>query len=352
MSTPQTLAPDSDDTGPPPRLADTLRGHAAAEAALLQAWRAGRLPHALLLCGQQGIGKATLAWRLAKFLLAHPNSASPEARGARDLSLPQNHPVALRVAHGGHGDISHLHREWNDKTKRHFTEIRVDDVRRIIDQFHLAPAETGWRIAIVDSADDLNRNAANALLKLIEEPPDHALFLIVSHRPRQLLATLRSRCQRIDLAPLAMPDLVAVLRSLQPTRAEADLAAAAAGAHGSVREALERLDDANRDLDAQLARVLARLPQPDWRDIHMLMDKVARAGQERAFARLVTGLETYLEEQLQAGVASQLPLANLNALAAAKASMADAISRAEALNLDRRALVMGLFRDLVAMTGR
>ncbi|MBV1707786.1 MAG: DNA polymerase III subunit delta' [Hyphomicrobiales bacterium] len=350
MNTPQTLPPEADDAGPPPRLAETLHGHAGVEASLLQAWRAGRLPHALLLSGQHGIGKATLAWRLAKFLLAHGDATGAKADRAVDLALPPGHPVALRVAHGGHGDISHLRREWNDKTKRHFTEIRVDDVRRVIDQFHLAPAEAGWRIAIVDAADDLNRSAANALLKLVEEPPARALFLIIAHRPGQVLATLRSRCQRIEMAPLAQADLVAVLRDLQPGRAEADLAAAAASALGSVREALERLDDANRDLDALLARVLARLPQPDWRDIHTIMDMVVRAGQDRAFARLVTGLETHLEEQIHAGVKNQRPLAGLNALAQARAAMAEAVARAEALNLDRRALVMGLFRDLVVAT--
>lgn len=350
MSTPQSIETESDSKGPPPRLADTLHGHQSAETALLQAWRSGRLPHALLICGEEGIGKATLAWRLAKFLLAHPDPASSEAKAARDLSLAKDHPVALRVAHGGHGDISHLRREWNDKTKKFFTEIRVDDVRRVIEQFHLTPAETRWRIAIVDSADDLNRSAANALLKLVEEPPAYALFLIISHRPGQLLATLRSRCQRIDLAPLDVPNLLQVLRDLQPAQAESVIAAAVAGAHGSVREALERLDDANRDLDALLARVLARLPQPDWRDIHTLTDMVARAGQDRAFARLLSGLETFLGAKLQLGVAARLPLTKLNALAAAKTSMAEAVAQAEALNLDRRALIMGLFRDLTAAT--
>ncbi len=352
MSAADSNPPDSDRAGtcPAPRATQSLVGHGAAESALLNAWRAGRLPHALLICGQEGIGKATLAWRLAKFLLAHPDVDSPEARGKRDLGLPPDHPVALRVAHGSHGDVSVLRREWNDKTKKHYTEIRIDDVRRIIDKFHLAPAETRWRIAIVDAADDLNRSGANALLKLIEEPPANALFLIIAHRPGRLLATLRSRCQRIDLAPLDAPALAQVLHGLRPDIAGATLAAAAAGAQGSVREGLERLDEANRSLDAQLARLLASLPQPDWRDIHALADLVARAGQERAFARMLAGLEACLGTKLREGVAGGLSLARLNALASAKSSMAQAAGQSEALNLDRRALLMGMFRDLVAAT--
>ena len=122
-----------------------------------------------ILGGPEGVGKATLAWRLARFLLAHPEPAAAEVQAARSLFVPGAAPAARRIASMALADIYSLRRSWNEKTKKFYTEIRIDEVRTIIHAFHRGSGTGGWRVAIVDCADDLNRSSANALLKLIED---------------------------------------------------------------------------------------------------------------------------------------------------------------------------------------
>ena len=190
---------------PEPRANPMLLGHTAAEATLAEAARAGRLHHAWLITGPDGIGKATLAFRFARRLLA----GIPEAN---DLALDPTHPVFRRVAAGAHADLLTVELAYDDKRKRMKTQIAVDDVRRISGFMALTPAEGGWRIAIVDGAESLNQSSANALLKILEEPPQRAILLLVCSAPGSLLPTIRSRCRRLALAPLddaAMADALA-----------------------------------------------------------------------------------------------------------------------------------------------
>ena len=193
---------------PHPRHATSLIGHKAAEQELLSAYREGRLAHAWLIGGREGIGKATLAWRFARFVLANPDPAAPAVREARDLSVEPGHSAARLLGQLAHPDFALIRREWQPATKRLASEISVDAVRLGLQVFQLSAAFGGWRIAIVDSAEDLNRNSANALLKMVEEPPQRSLILIVSHRPGQVLATIRSRCRRLRLEPLTADEIV------------------------------------------------------------------------------------------------------------------------------------------------
>src|SRR5690348_14504287 len=214
---------------PPPRANPELVGHAAAEATLRRLFEAGRLPHAVLLSGPRGIGKATLAFRLARFVLAGEAggglfAASPDA----GLAIPSDSGAFHRVASGGHADLLTVERAWDPRRRRLRGEIVVDDTREIAAFLRLTPAEGGWRIVVVDGADEMNRNAANALLKILEEPPRRALLLLVAHSPGRLLPTIRSRCQRFPLMPL--PDemvsrLLARYRPDLPKHREAALVA-------------------------------------------------------------------------------------------------------------------------------
>ncbi len=206
--------PESDRFAPAPHPRDTfaLFGHEQAEAEFLDAYRAGRMPQAWIIGGPPGIGKATLAWRVARFIAAHPDPAAPAVQQAKNLAVDPDHPAARKLSALSFGDLALLRRQWSEKTKKHATRITVDDVRHAIHLFEQAAGEGGWRMAIIDSADDLNLNSANALLKLIEEPPPRCLFLLIAHRPGRLLPTIRSRCRTLMLQSLAPPALDAAVR--------------------------------------------------------------------------------------------------------------------------------------------
>ena len=342
--------PEADcvDGAPHPRLSHKLFGHAAAERDILDAYRSGRLPHAIMLGGPQGIGKATLAWRVAKFILAHPDPGSPGVQGARDLSVAADNPAVRRVEALSHGDVALLRRQWNDKAKRHFTEIRIDEVRDALHLFQRASGAGGYRICIVDSADELNRNSANALLKMVEEPPEKSLFLIVAHAPARQLATLRSRCRKIMLEPLDPADVVAAVQSLGAPWWEMspqDVTQAALAAHGSVGEALAMLGGDMQRLHADLAAILARLPDVDWRAVHRLASTVSAREAGASFEAMVALLLDHLDAKVReegAALARLVPYAETWEKLRADARVLDAY------NLDKRAFVITAFADLAA----
>ena len=232
--------PDALNGVPLPRETMSLVGHQPAEATLLDAYRSGRMHHGWILTGERGIGKATLAFRLARFIFAHPDPDAPEVQAAESLAVPAGHPVAHRVAIGVHPNLLHLQRAWDEKNKRHRTELSVEVVRRITPFLGTTAGEGGWRVVIVDPADDMNRSAANAILKNLEEPPRHTLFLLIARSRGALLPTILSRCRSMDLKPLSEAEIEAVVDEVAPhlrDRQEGGLAAALA--EGSPRRLIE-----------------------------------------------------------------------------------------------------------------
>lgn len=345
--------PDADraGSGPLPRETHVFFGHAEAEAALLEAYRQGRLPHAWIFGGLEGIGKATLAWRFARFLLVHPDPATAAVQHAQNLEVAPDHPVARRLVSGGHGNILRLRRELNEKTKKLRTEISVDSVRKVIEFFQLSASEGGWRICIVDTAEDLNKSSANALLKLIEEPPSRSVFLIISQKPGQILPTIRSRCRKLMLQPLGEADVSNALAVLAPHighPGKAEVQAAIARADGSVREAMRLLDPETTGFDKKLDAALARLPKLDWREVHALADAVTGRAGEEAYDALVRGVFNYIQRRVHGGALDGAPLAVMARMALAWEKLRADIREAEALNLDKRALVIGIFVELAA----
>ena len=343
-------APESDraDPAPHPRETAVLLGQARAEAELLDSYRAGRLHHAWLIGGRQGTGKATLAWRFTRFLLAHPDPASDAVREARDLSVPADHPASLTVSSGAPGDVAVLRRAWNDKTGKFFTEIRVDEVRRASGLFQQASRAGGYRICILDSAEDLNRNSANALLKLVEEPPGRSLFLVVAHHPAQVMPTLRSRCRLLMLDPLAPADAAAALAALGPPWSVAESGAldeAVERAGGSVSGAIHYLGGERLALDRDAARLLGRLPEVDWAGLHRLADRIGTDGDD--FAVLTGAILDWLHARLEAGAPDPRRLAPLAEVwEKVRRSARDTL----ALNLDKKTFLFSTFADLSQAT--
>ncbi|MBV8738429.1 MAG: DNA polymerase III subunit delta', partial [Alphaproteobacteria bacterium] len=281
---------NSENPTPPPRANPYLVGHGAAERELLRLYRAGRLPHAMLFIGPRGIGKATLAFRLARFLLAR-SSTRQEPGGAVlvaseaevGLAIDPASGVFRRVAAGGHADLLTVERAWDPRRRRLRGEIVVEDTREITAFFRLSAAEEGWRIVIIDGAEEMNRNAANALLKILEEPPDRGLLLLVSHNPGRLLSTIRSRCRRLVLAPLPTPLAAELLRRYRPQLDESEAAALSALSGGSAGRALELAEAGGLELYRSIIEMLAQAPAIDLGRLHALTDRLARADAEDAY---------------------------------------------------------------------
>src|ERR1700754_4565994 len=224
-----------------PRETSELFGHREAEMALLAAYRSGRIPHAWLIGGAQGIGKATLAYRMARFVLTHRHPHSPAVQRAQTLAVDPEDHVARQLAAGAHGGLLVLERGLNDRGVLR-TVITVDETRETISFFGSTAAVEGWRVCIVDTGDELNPNAANALLKVLEEPPGQSLFLLVSHAPARALPTILSRCRKLMLRPLATEDVLgAAARSTGIAVDDPGLVEAAGASEGSVSRALTLL---------------------------------------------------------------------------------------------------------------
>lgn len=300
--------PDRLEGAPHPRDTPRLFGQDAAEAAFLAAHAGGRLHHGWLIAGPRGVGKATLAWRIARFLLTQdpaPAGLFGAPPPAATLDSDPAHPVCRRLAAGAEPRLFHLRRAWDDKAKRLKTQITVDEVRRMKSFFTLTAADGGGRVALVDDADELNPSAANALLKLLEEPPAGATILLVSHAPMGLLPTIRSRCRMLRLAPLPAPALAAALEQagaqVSKPLALAELAGGSAGA------AFRLIAEDGLELYADLVALLAGLGRLDRPQAIRLADSAAGRGAEARFDLMLTLLDLFLARLARTGVTGTPP---------------------------------------------
>jgi DNA polymerase-3 subunit delta' len=308
----------------PPEAATQLIGHGEAEATFLKAFASGRMPHAWLVSGPKGIGKATLAFRMARFLLAQGMAAPADEGGGMglfgdepaaapdntpfDLNIGPDHPIFGRVRELSHSDLRVLRRGINEKTGKLRNEIIIDDVRDAINFLHLMPAESDWRVLVVDSADELNRNAANALLKILEEPRPRSVLILISHAPGRLLPTIRSRCRRLVLEPLPAETLRHELRSHCPDLGGADLDLVLALAEGSLGRAVTfGRDQAARDLFQSIAQLLGGWPDFDPAGLHRFGDRLAGKGGEANFDIAITLFDWWLARFVRRAAAKDRP---------------------------------------------
>lgn len=356
---------DADDAAafgpPPPRANPALIGHEAAEAALLDASRAGRLAHAWLLAGPKGIGKATLAYRVARRVLAGGGPGG-DLFGASAPQMDADDPVFRRIAAGAHSGLLAIEPGFDDRRKRQRDEILIGDVQALGPFLRLTTGEGTMRVVIVDAADQLNRTAANSLLKSLEEPPENVLFLLVCHNPAMLLPTVRSRCRRLTLRPLDDEALAAFLARFRPALAPEQRAAVARLARGSPGRALRLVDAGGLDLYAAMIAVLAEAGSARAAALHALADRLGRSGEgEAAFDALLETLADWIARMVRDAAAERPAEEALvpgeAALAARLAAGADLAhwtevwekvrrlaAQAAHANLDRRQALIAAFR--------
>ncbi|UOM34575.1 DNA polymerase III subunit delta' [Acuticoccus sp. I52.16.1] len=327
--------PDMLDNAPPPREAQTLVGHGEAVGRLMEAFAAGTPPQAILLEGPRGIGKATLAFRLARALLSTlPGQPLPD-----DLWDDPQSRTAHQVAAGTHPGLVHLTRPWDEKGKKFKSELTVDEVRRIVPFLGSTAADGGWRVVIVDAVDDMNINASNALLKALEEPPRRTLFILVAHVSGRVMATIRSRCRAIRMRPLSEDEVRGALNALRADPSTAKLG------EGSVRRALG-LANAGADVVRSAQRLLAPSMVRDIRAQHQLAEMAAQR-RDDAFATVLELVLDAIAGRAKHG-AGRLPLPALDTYAALYLSVTDDRRRIEVFNLDRKEMVLAVLSRLSA----
>jgi len=272
--------PDRLDGAPHPRETARLIGQSRAEAEFLDAYNAGRLHHAWLITGPRGTGKATLAWQLARFLLATPpTDGGPSLFGDAPtppdtLTIDPDHPVARRITAKSEPGLFHITRSPHPQTGKMRDQITVDDVRALGHFLQLSAPDGGRRVVIVDAVDEMNVQASNALLKMLEEPPARTTLLLIAHQPARLLPTIRSRCRELRLTALSPTDMAEAL-VLAGVDIEGDTAALAELAGGSVGEAIRLSQGGGLSLYADLVGMFATFPAGDRGRMLRLADGVS-----------------------------------------------------------------------------
>lgn len=350
-----------------PRETAELFGQSAAEAALLAAFQSGRMHHGWLLSGPEGVGKATLAYRFARYALTAPDERASGPGLTVDLAAPSARQIRVL----SHPALLVIRRPWNMQSKRHAATIPVDEVRRLKSFLQLSAEAGDWRVVIVDRAEEMNASAANALLKSLEEPPQRTIFLLVAAEPGRLLPTIHSRCRRLELPALDAADLErAVAGPLAAAGVERPAAAQAeqlAGlARGSVRRTLMLAQGGGIALYERITGLLASLPRLDGEALHKLAETLAPAQAEQDFAMFFALLQDMLGRAVRHGAGRGGALAGEAAMfdrllgagmgraatLARWAELWETIAREKvqvlALNLDRKSFVLETFLRLEA----
>jgi DNA polymerase-3 subunit delta' len=323
----------------PPAANTHLFGHDDAQDFLARSYRTGKSHHAILIEGPEGIGKATLAFRFANYVLSHPEP------GSAPPAIPDPDPssaISRQILSGASHNLLHLTRPVDEKTGRPKTAITVDEVRRAGHFFSQTSGTGNKRIVIIDPADDLNRNAANAILKILEEPPRGAMFLVLSHAPGKLLATIRSRCQTLKLSPLGDTDLEQALAALgHALDGGQTQQGVLAQAKGSVARALKLMNYGGLDIISAFNDVLSADGPSARKAMHRLADVLSGKDSEVIFNFFLEHLSDHLVAQARAAaLQGQLPLADRRARLVSE--IGEKISVSVAYNLDKKQTLLSI----------
>lgn len=359
--------PDRIEGAPHPRETETLFGQDEAAASFLDAYNQGRLHHSWLITGPKGIGKATLAWNIARFLLASDEDAGMFGAPATDnLQVSPDDPVFRRVAALAEPGIFLCRRPWDEKKKRLKTVITVEEVRKLKSFFTLSAADGGWRIAIVDAADEMNTSAENALLKVLEEPPAKTVILLVSHQPAKLLPTIRSRCRELRCNPLSPHALGAAMD--QAGFPDGDSAILKALTGGSAGESIDMLANDGLDIYQNILALLATAPRINRPRIIALGEKCAGKGAQDRYDMTIRLLLLALSRIALSGakggandaISGEAELAarlctnpyQAREWATLVQELTGRIAHARAVNLDPAQVILDTFLSIDATAGR
>lgn len=373
MSQDEIPEPDRIEGAPHPRHVPQLYGQQAAERDFLAAYGSGRMHHGWLITGPRGVGKATLAWKIARFLLSGPAAdggmfdiAPPDT-----LDTPADTPLARRMAALAEPRLMLVRRPWDSKASpsRLKRDITVDEIRKLNGFFNLSATDGGHRVVIIDAADEMNPNAANALLKILEEPPANSTLLLISHRPMRLLPTIRSRCRVLKCRGLGPEDLALALAAAGFDDISARPEHLAALAAGSVGEAVRILTEQGQEHYQTLLTLIADSPQMDRIRASQLAERCSGAAGQARYD-LVLRLIEFLLHRLALKGAGNRPMAEAaddeaailgrfsqdDAAARDWAALAETLTRrsqhARAVNLDPAAVILDMLLKINQMAGR
>lgn len=269
-----------------------MLGHGAVEGQLLHMFSTGRMPHGLIFSGPKGVGKSTMAFRLARFLLSQSEreeagpglfgDSDPPPSQAENLFVEPGHPVFSQVASGGHPDLLTVERRADEKTGRMKDSVSVEDIRRIAPFMRKTPSvEKGWRIVIIDDADTMTRSSQNSLLKILEEPPERAILILITHRSGALLPTVFSRCVVVNFLPLSEVEILSLLGKYRLERALENIIISMA--RGSLGKALEYAGPKdNLSLIKKTLDLLTTGRELDWPAIQAFAGEIGGKGKEEA----------------------------------------------------------------------
>jgi len=330
-------------------------GHDASLKNLAKILGSGRAPHAFLLGGMRGIGKATLAYRLARFIINRGLERGDNLFGAPEINLQMNpeNPIFAKISHGSHPDLLALKANPEEEKK----EITVEDVRKISGFLRMSSAESGWRVVIIDSIDEMNRNATNALLKILEEPTAKSILILISHSPGRLLPTIRSRSSVVKMHPLPEEKIREIFTQSRMEAGPEEMNFAIMAADGAPGLALLLARNDALAIYRDFLAIITLMPEPDISKIIEFGESVSGKNQEEWYAvnyligwflnraaKYSAGVElNFLDSMEKEAATKLLAVSSAQKLTNLASSLQEWYASEEIFHLDRRAIITNIF---------
>lgn len=332
-----------------------LVGHEDAENSFLKSWKAGKLHNSWLITGPEGIGKATFAYKLARFLLA---AGENQKIACNSLDIAENNPVFRLVSNNSHPDLKIIQRDFIETDKKKVIKaikdgdamdakqlqelkksavIKVDEVRAVNEFLSKKSFDGNWRIVIVDSVDDLNTAGANAILKILEEPPVKSLLLLISHNPGSLLPTIRSRCAKINLQPLNENIVASLLRRYRPQLNETEIKGLAKISSGSIGRAINYADNDGLGLYEKLEKIFYSRSKLEVSDVLELCESAAH--DESVWCLLSELIVKFMSEMFKSGE-------NIKEMGNAWDFSMRLFRETESLNMDKKQVLLNIITTI------